>query len=155
MFMLCQALCLMTIGQGLPGMMLTDHVNQAVPPDPPLFSFGFYRFLSLIPSLRKLLIRSTFSLPNWTADSIEKPINPLSWYQPTVFLETNPLHSMRPTRTSVRWYMGPSSSPWTSRWVPDVIPDLRVLPLYSEVKETRKQDPNEHCYANWRQEEVF
>ena len=62
--MLCQALCLMTAGQGLTGMMLTDHVSQAVPPDPPLFSFGFYRFLSLIPSLRKLLIRSTFSLLN-------------------------------------------------------------------------------------------
>jgi hypothetical protein len=92
-------------------------VNQAALTNTLPFSFGFHRFLSLIPSLRKHLIKSTSSLPNWTADSIEKSTNPLPWYQPTAFLETNPLPSMRPIRKSVRWSTERSSSPWTSRWV--------------------------------------
>lgn len=62
--MLCQALGLkVALGQQ-PAGVLSRYVSQAALPEPAPFSFGFYRFLSLIPSLKKHLTRSTFSLPN-------------------------------------------------------------------------------------------
>lgn len=68
-FMLCQALYLKEATlrwRSVRGRRHRAHhqVSPAAPPDPPVFSFGFYRFLSLTPSPRKHLIRSTFSLPN-------------------------------------------------------------------------------------------